>query len=52
MQQTIATASKLAVLIPSAQYAVTIKHKKVFEEPLNQLEVQLSKCPKLGKQTT
>jgi hypothetical protein len=50
MQQTIAaTASKLAALIPSAQYAVTIRHKRAFEEPLNQLEIQLAKCPKLGE---
>jgi hypothetical protein len=49
MQKTIATASKLAALIPSAQYAVTMAHKKAFEEPLNQLETQLTKCPKLGE---
>jgi hypothetical protein len=49
MQQTIATASKIKALIPSVQYAVTMARKKAFEEPLNQLEAQLSKCPKLGK---
>jgi hypothetical protein len=49
MQQTIATASKLAALVPSAQYAVTIRRKKAFQEPLKQLETQLAKCPKLGK---
>jgi hypothetical protein len=45
MQQTITTADKLAALIPSAQYAVTIRRKKVFQEPLK----QLAKCPKLGE---
>jgi hypothetical protein len=49
MQQTIATASKLAALIPSAQYAVTMARKKAFEEPLERLETQLAKCPKLGE---
>jgi hypothetical protein len=49
MQQTIATASKLAALIPSAQYAVTIRRKRAFQEPLKELETQLAKGPKLGE---
>ncbi|MDR1099388.1 MAG: hypothetical protein LBL28_02795 [Treponema sp.] len=49
MQQTIATASEIAALIPRVQYAVTIAHRKEFEKALKQLETQLAKCPKLGE---
>jgi hypothetical protein len=49
MQQTITTGHKVAALIPHAQYAVTVEHKAAFEETLKQLEIKLSKCPKLGE---
>jgi hypothetical protein len=47
MQQVITTAHKVAALIPHAQYAVTIEHRESFEEALERLETQLSKCPKI-----
>jgi hypothetical protein len=49
MQQVITTAHKVAALIPHAQYAVTVEHREAFEESLERLETQLSKCPKLGE---
>jgi hypothetical protein len=47
MQQTITTARKVTALIPHAQYAVTAEHREAFEEALERLETQLSKCPKI-----
>ncbi|GHV12890.1 hypothetical protein FACS189491_06790 [Spirochaetia bacterium] len=49
MQTILTTAHKVAGLIPHAQYAVTIECIKAFENPLNRLEKQLDKCPKLGE---
>jgi hypothetical protein len=48
MKQIITTGHKTAALIPHAQYAVTIEHREVFEEILEQIEIQLGKCPKIG----
>jgi hypothetical protein len=49
MKQTIASARKVAALIPHAQYAVTIELGEAFGKALGRLEKQLEQCPKLGE---
>jgi hypothetical protein len=48
MRQVITTAHRVGP-ITHAQYAVSIEHREAFEEALERLGIQLSKCPNIEK---